>query len=78
MQHSMLNRWLPNTSLQNINWLPVSKNMSMYPVYLKKKMSVVLVDIPCPDNVSLNLLEGQLHKDSKLEVMTNVGKSHLY
>ena len=52
--------------------------MSMYPVYLKKKMSVVLVDIPCPDNVSLNLLEGQLHKDSKLEVMTNVGKSHLY
>ena len=50
----------------------------MYPVYLKKKMSVVLVYIPCPDNVSLNLLEEQLHKDSKLEIMTNVGKSHLY
>ena len=52
--------------------------MSMYPAYLKKKMSVVLVYIPCPDNVSLNLLEEQLHKDSKLEIMTNVGKSHLY
>ena len=37
VQHYILNIWLLNTYLQNINWLPVSKKMSMYPVYLKEK-----------------------------------------
>ena len=37
VQHSILNIWLLNTYLQNINWLPASKKMSMYPVYLKEK-----------------------------------------
>ena len=45
--------------------------MSVVPVYT---MSVV----PCLYNVFLNFLEGQVHKDSKLEIMTNVVKSHLY
>ena len=78
VQHSILNIWLLNTYLQNINWLPVSKKMSMYPVYLKEKMSVVPVYIPRLYSVFLNFLEGQVHKDNKLEIMTNVGKSHLY
>ena len=41
-------------------------------------MSVIPVYIPYLYNVFLNFLEGQVHKDSKLEIMTNVGKSHLY
>ena len=52
--------------------------MSMYPVYLKEKMSVVPVYIPRLYSVFFNFLEGQVHKDNKLEIMTNVGKSHLY
>ena len=40
-------------------------------------MSIVTVYIPSPYNVSLYLLEGQVHKDSKLGIMTNVGKSRL-
>ena len=79
VQHSILKVWLLNTYLQNINWLLVSKNMTMYPVYLKEKMSVVTVYIPCSYIVFFNFLEGQVHKDSKLEIthMNNVGKSHL-
>ena len=40
-------------------------------------MSIVPVSIPSPYNV-LYFLEGQVHKDSKLGIMTNmVGKSRL-
>ena len=38
-------------------------------------MSIVPVYIPSPYNVFLYFLEGQVHKDSKLGIMTNVGKS---
>ena len=40
-------------------------------------MSIVTVYIPSPYNVFLYFLEGQVHKDSKLGIMTNVGKSRL-
>ena len=40
-------------------------------------MSITPVSIPSP-YVFLYLLEGQVHKDSKLGIMTNVGKSHLF
>ena len=59
--------------LQNINWL--SKKVCA--VHIKEKMSVVLVYIPSPYNVLPYLLEGQVHKDSKLGVMTTMGKSRL-
>ena len=73
MQHFALNIWLLNISLENINWLLVSKNVSMYPVYLKEKMSVVSDYISCSYNVFVYFLEEQVHKDSKLEIMSNVG-----
>ena len=40
-------------------------------------MSIVPVYIPSPYNVFLYFLEGQVHKDSKLGIMTNMGKSRL-
>ena len=40
-------------------------------------MSIVTVSIPSSYNVFLYFLEGQVHKDSKLEIMTNVAKSML-
>ena len=40
-------------------------------------MSIVTVYIPSPYNVFLYFLEGQVHKDSKLEIMTNMAKSRL-
>ena len=40
-------------------------------------MSIVTVYIPSSYNVFLYFLEGQVHKDSKLGIMTNVGKSRL-
>ena len=40
-------------------------------------MSIVPVYIPPPYNVFLYFLEGQMHKDSKLWVMTNMDKSRL-
>ena len=40
-------------------------------------MSVLPVYIPSPYNVLLYFLEGQVHKDSKLGVMTNMGKIRL-
>ena len=40
-------------------------------------MSIVTVYIPSPYNVFLYFLEEQVHKDSKLGIMTNVGKNRL-
>ena len=40
-------------------------------------MSIAPVHIPPPYNVFLYFLEGQVHKDSKLGIMTNMGKSRL-
>ena len=40
-------------------------------------MSIVTVYIPSPYNVFLYFLEGQVHKDSKLGIMTNVGENRL-
>ena len=40
-------------------------------------MSIVPVYIPSPYNVFLYFLEGQVYQDSKLGIMTNMGKSRL-
>ena len=40
-------------------------------------MSIVPVYIPSPYNVFLYFLEGQVHKDNTLGIMTNMGKSRL-
>ena len=40
-------------------------------------MSIVTVYIPSPYSVFLYFLEEQVHKDNKLGIMTNVGKSRL-
>ena len=40
-------------------------------------MSIVPVTIPSPPYNVLYFLEGQVHKDSKLGIMTNMGKSRL-
>ena len=40
-------------------------------------MSIVPVYIPSPYNVFIYFLEGQVDKDSKLEIMTNMAKSRL-
>ena len=64
------------SSLQNINWLPASKKVCS--VYIKEKMPTASVSIPSPYNAFLYFSEGQLHKDSKLGIMTNVGKSNLF
>ena len=40
-------------------------------------MSIVTVYIPSPYNVFVYFLEGQVHEDKKLGIMTNVGKSGL-
>ena len=63
------------SSLQNINWLPASKKV--WAAYVKEKTSVVTVYIPSPYNGFLYFLEGQVHKDNKLGIMNNVGKSRL-
>ena len=60
--------------LQNINWLPTSKGASCL---CKGKKCLLSVDIPSPYNGFLYFLEGQVHKDNKLGIMTNVGKSRL-
>ena len=49
----------------------------MWAAYVKEKMSIVTVYIPSPYNVFLYFLEEQVHKDNKLGIMTNVGKSRL-
>ena len=65
----------PTSSLQNINWLPASKKV--WAAYVKEKTSVVTVYIPSPYNGFLYFLEGQVHKENKLGIMNNVGKSRL-
>ena len=40
-------------------------------------MSIVIAFIPSPYNVFLYFLEGQVHKDSELGIMTKMGKSRL-
>ena len=51
----------------------------MYPVYIREKVSTVPAYRPFPYNVFLYFLKGQVHKkESKLEIMTNVGKFHPY
>ena len=40
-------------------------------------MSIVPVDIPSPYNAFFSFLEGQVHKDTKLEIMTTMAKSRL-
>ena len=40
-------------------------------------MYTVPVYIPSPYNVFLYFLEGQVHKDCKLGIITNMGKSRL-
>ena len=61
------------SSLQNINWL----NKKVWAVYKKKKNFYCPSIYTFPYNAFLYFLEGQLHRDSKLGIMTNVGKNRL-
>ena len=49
----------------------------MSAVYIKEKKVSCPSLIPSPYNDFLHFLEGQVHKDSKLGIMTNVGKNRL-
>ena len=49
----------------------------MWAAYVKEKMSVARVYIPSPYNGFLYFLEGEVHKENKLGIMSNVGKSRL-
>ena len=40
-------------------------------------MSIVTVYIPSPYNAFLYFLKGQVHKENKVGIMTNVGKRRL-
>ena len=40
-------------------------------------MSIVTVSVPSPYNFFLYFLKGQVHKENKLGIMTNMGKSRL-
>ena len=40
-------------------------------------MSIVPIYIPSPDNLFIYFLEGQVHKCSKLRIITNMGKRRL-
>ena len=59
------------TSLQNINWL----SKKVWDVYINEKNAYCPSLIPSPYNVFLYFLEGKVHEDSKLGIMTNVGKN---
>ena len=48
----------------------------MRAVFIKGKMSIDPVYIPSP-YVFVYFLKGQVHEDSKLEIITNVGESRL-
>ena len=56
-----------------MNWL----SKKVLAVYIKEKNVYCPSLIPSPYNVFLYFLEGQVHKDSKLGIMTNMGKSRL-
>ena len=62
-----------STSLQNIN----SLSKKVWTVYKKDKNVYCPSLIPSPYNVFLYFLEVQLHKDSKLGIMTDVSKNRL-
>ena len=64
---------MTSTSLLNINWL----SKKVWTVYVKGKNVYCPSLIPSPYNVFLYNLEGQVHKDSKLGIMTNVNKNRL-
>ena len=49
----------------------------MWAVFIKAKMSIYSDYIPSPYNVFVYFLKGQVHEDSKLEIITNVGESRL-
>ena len=49
----------------------------MWAVYIKEKNVYCPSLIPSPYNVFLYFLEEPVHKDSKLGIMTNMGKSRL-
>ena len=49
----------------------------MWAVYVKEKMFIVLVYIHFPYKVFDYFLEGQVHKDNMLGIMTNVGRRRL-
>ena len=63
------------SSLQNINWLSANEKCELS--IQREKMSIVPVNIPSLYNDFAYFLEGQVHKDSKLGVMTNLSKSRL-
>ena len=56
-----------------MNWL----SKKVLAVYIKEKNVYCPSLIPSPYNVFLYFLEGQVHKDSKLGIMTNMGKNRL-
>ena len=60
------------SSLQNINWLN-----KLGAVYIKEKDVYFPSLIPSSYNVFLYILEEQVNEDSKLGIMTNVGKNRL-
>ena len=64
---------MASTSLQNINWL----SKKVWTVYIKEKNVYCPSLIPSPYNVFLYFLEGQVHKDSKLGIMTILSKNRL-
>ena len=49
----------------------------MWTVYIKERNGYFPSLIPSPYNVFLYFLEEKVHKDRKLEIMTNVGKNRL-
>ena len=49
----------------------------MWVVYIKEKNVYCPILIPSPYNVFIYFLELQVHKDSKLRIMTNVCKNRL-
>ena len=50
----------------------------MHPAYIKEKMPIAPVYRPFTYNFLVYFFERQVKKKNKLEIMTNVSKSHLY
>ena len=66
---------MDTTSLQNIYWLPASKKV--WAAYIKENIYIVTEYIPSPNNVFLYFLKGPVHKENKVGIITNAGKSRL-